>query len=160
MQTLDGQGSLSQQGGWGAELGRRPRFSSYGILFKPHHLPEVQFPNLLKGMLSKALTYKDEFPFPFREACVLVPIESAVRANEHQRGSVLPQFTHHSFIHSVTHSFVKTNTCLWLVLKVQRDLSFLLYVWFLAELPAHGAWPSAASTFSSTGDHLFQSAVQ
>ena len=111
-------------------------------------------------MLSKALTYKDEFPFPFREACVLVPTESAVQANEHQGVSVLPQFTHHSFIHSVTHSFVKTNTCLWPVLKVHRDRFFLLCVWFLAEPPAHGAWPSAAFICSSTRDHLFQSAVQ
>ena len=54
-QTLDGQGSLSQPGGWGAEQGGRPRFLSCGILFKPHHLPEPRFPNLLKGMLSKAL---------------------------------------------------------------------------------------------------------
>ena len=50
-----GQGSLSQQGEWGAEQGGRPRFLSCGILFKPHHLPEPRFPNLLKGMLSKAL---------------------------------------------------------------------------------------------------------
>ena len=96
----------ASRGGWGAEWGGRPWFSSCGILFKPHHLPEPQSPSLLKGMLSKALTYKDEFPFPFREVCVLGPVESAVQANEHQGVSVLPQVTHHSFIHSLSHSLI------------------------------------------------------
>lgn len=99
----------ASRGGWGAEWGGRPWFSSCGILFKPHHLPEPQFPNLLKRMLSKALTYKDEFPFPFREVCVLGPVESAVQANEHQGVSLLPQFTHHSFIHSFTQSLTHSS---------------------------------------------------
>lgn len=42
----------------------------------------------------------------------------------------------HSFIHSVTHSFFKTDTCLWPVPEVQRGLFFLLCACFL-QRPQH-----------------------